>query len=264
MKNFVLFLIPLSCLLAPAFTTPVSISKNDFSYLFNHRLTESEKSALQNGEFVFNSISSVKNVRVNHTKETEQDIETVKNVNPNHLVEVIKILPYAGNENLIETIALIMQDIDAYTEIPYYSQRHERTYRLFVDAEILSTKQENGILTIDERLLMDPFKPYTARVEAENRGDYYFYTLKNTERVKYLFLNAIKKEKMIAGVSVFRCGENWVIYALGGAYVFHGPFFSDFIESEFCGRIKSFVIFMFTRLEEFQKSESHPKSDAEN
>lgn len=261
MKKLNFFLILFFCVFSSA---PISISDSNISYLFNTRLTESEKSSLLSGNFVFNSIGSVKNVRANLTKETEQDIETVKKVKPNHLIEVIKILPYEGNENLIETIALIMQDINAYTEIPYYSERNEKEYHLFEEAEILSTSEKNGILVIDERLLMNPFKSYTARVEAENRGDYYFYTLKNTERVKYKFLNAIKPEKMIAGVSVFRLGENWVIYALGGAYVFHGPFFNDFIESEFCGRIKAFVIFMFNRLEEFQKSEFPPKSDAEN
>ena len=241
-----------------AFSEPVSISDRDFSAIFNERLTQSEKSALRNGEFVFNSISSIKNVRAKSTKETEQDIATVKKVNPNHLIEVIKIIPYEGNENLIEKIAAIMQDIDAYTEIPYYSERHKRTFQLFEEAEILSVREENEKLVIDERLLMNPLKSYTARIEAENRSDYYFYMLRNTEIVKYLFLNAIKKEKMIAGISVFRQGENWVIYALGGAYIFHGPFFNDFVEEMFCGRIKSFVMFMFQRLEEF------PSADAES
>ena len=248
MKKIILFLIALFCLLPHGFST-VSISDDAFAALFNERLSDSEKTALQNGEFVFNSIGSIKKVRVNHVKETAQDIETVKKVNPNHLIEVIKIIPYQGNENLIETIARIMQDINAYTEIPFYSERHNRYYKLFKEAEILSVREKNAVLTIDERLLMNPFKSYTARVEAENRGDYYFYTMKNTERVKYKFLNAIKKEKMIAGVSVFKYGENWVIYALGGAYIFHGPFFNDFVESEFCGRIKAFVIYVFNRLE---------------
>ena len=264
MKRFFLLTAVFFSMMLAFSSEPVSISDGDFSYLFNERLTESEKSSLRNGEFVFNSITSVKKVRVNRTKETEHDIATVKNVNPNHLIEVIKILPYKGNENLVETIATIMQDIGAYTEIPYYSERHGRTFQLFAEAEILSVKNEGEKLVINERLLMNPLKSYTARIEAENRADYYFYTLKNTENVKYLFLNAIKKEKMIAGISVFRQGENWVIYALGGAYIFHGPFFNDFVEEMFCGRIKSFVIFMFNRLEEFQKSESHPKSDAEN
>lgn len=227
----------------------VKMSEIDFSVIFNERLTDSEKNQLKNGDFVFNSIKSIKNVRINKIKETEQDIETVKKVNPNHLIEVIKILPYEGNENLIERISEIMQDIDAYKEIPYYSEKHERYFQLFEEAEIISISKENEKLIIDERLLMNPLKSYTARIEAENQGDYYFYTLRNTEKVKYLFLNAIKKEKMIAGVSVFRYGENWVIYALGGAYIFHGPFFSDFVEEMFCGRIKSFVLFMFQKLE---------------
>ena len=141
MKKSILFflLIFFSCNLF--LQAQVKISDEDFAALFNARLTDSEKTQLKNGEFVFNSISSIKNIRINKTRQTEKDIETVRKVNPNHLIEVIKILPYKGNEDLIELISVIMQDIDSYKEIPYYSERHGRSFQLFSEAEILSIKR---------------------------------------------------------------------------------------------------------------------------
>ncbi|WP_407426844.1 DUF6675 family protein [Treponema sp.] len=230
----------------------VKIMEGEIEYLFNERLSELEMISLQNGEVVCNSIGKLKYARINQIPETRQLIDSVKKVNPNHLAEIIKILPYEGYEDLTEIVSEMLKDEKSYTSIPFYVNNEGKTVYLYADAKIQSIVQNNEKEIITEKFLMKPLDYYTAEIESEKMGNYFFYSMKNKTRVRYRsFFSAIGKEKMIAVISIFHYGENWIIYALGGVDIIKLPFIDKKVDRAFYKRIKTFCLFTFERLEEF-------------
>lgn len=228
-------------------SSKISIPKN----LFNAKLSDSDKKTLESGEVLFESIGNLKNIKVNENQKTKQSIDVIRKLNPNHLSEIIQIRPYKGNENLVERIAEVLGDVKNYVGIPYYSERNQKWYDLYSEAEILSIKKEKNTETIEERFYMKPFGYYTSEIKIENRGDYYFFTMKNTEKLRYYDkFDAVGNEKMQAAIVVFREGDSWVIYALGGARIIDVPFLVKRAETSFTNRIKAFTTAIFKKLEE--------------
>ena len=238
--------------------TPVKIMDGEIDYLFNDRLTGREILSLRNGGIICNSIGSLKYARIRRIAESEPLLQAVQAVNPNHLAEIIKILPYDGYENLTEIVSLMLKTEESYTSVPFYVDGSSVVY-LYADAKIQKiTKDEaTGTEVIVERFLMKPLEYYTGYIEAEKRGSYYFYKMKNTERVRYKsFISAVGKEKMIAVISIFRYGDNWIIYALGGVDIIKLPFIDKKIDRAFYNRIKAFCVFTFQRLEELESADA--------
>lgn len=219
--------------------------------LFNTKLSDSDKKTLEEGEVLFTSIGNLKNIKVNENPKTKQAINVIKNLNPNHLSEIIQIRKYKGNENLIEEIGEVLGNVKNYIGIPYFSERNQKWYDLYSEAEILENKKSGNTETIDAKFYMKPFGYYTSRVEIENRGDYYFFTMKNTQKLRYYDkFDAVGNEKMQAAILVFRDGDNWVIYCLGGAKIIDLPFTKYRAEVSFTNRIKAFATAIFAKLEE--------------
>lgn len=219
--------------------------------LFNTKLSDSDKKTLESGEVLFTSIRNLKNIKVNENQKTRQAIDVIRKLNPNHLSEIIQIRPYKGNENLVERIAEVLGDVKNYVGIPYFSERNQKWYDLYSEAEILSIKKEKNVETIEERFYMKPFGYYTSEIKIENRGDYYFFTMKNTEKLRYYDkFDAVGNGKMQAAIVVFRESDSWVIYALGGAKIIDVPFLVKRAEVSFTNRIKAFTTAIFKKLEE--------------
>lgn len=227
----------------------ITLMDGEADYLFNERLTGRELLALRNGEVVCNSIGKIKYARINDIPEASQLISAVRQVNPNHLAEIIKILPYNKYENLTETVSAMLKSEESYTSVPFYIDEDGDVRYLYADARIESVEEADGKEIITERFLMKPLDYYTARIEAEQLGSYYFYHMKNTSRVRYKsFFSAVGKEKMIAVISIFRYGDNWIIYALGGVDIIKLPFIDKTVDRAFYSRIKAFCLFTFEKL----------------
>ena len=75
--------------------------------------------------------------------------------------------------------------------------------------------------------------------------------MQNINKIRYKIFSAVGKKKMIAVISIFRYGDNWIIYALGGVDIIRLPFIDNAIDRAFYNRIKTFCLFTFERLEEF-------------
>ena len=231
--------------------TPVKIMDGEIDYLFNERLTGRETLALRNGECVCNSIGKIKYARINNIPEARQLVDSVKKVNPNHLAEIIKILPYKKYENLTEIVSEMLKNEESYTKVPFYIDDDDEVVYLYADAKIHKIEQKDGKEIITEDFLMKPLDYFTGRIEATKFGNYYFYQMKNTNRVRYkTFISAVGKEKMIAVISIFRYGDNWIIYALGGVDIIKLPFIDKRIDRAFYNRIKAFCLFTFEKLED--------------
>lgn len=234
----------------------IKIMDGELNYLFNERLTGRDIIALRNGEVVCNSIGKLKYSRINEIPETRKMLASIKKVNPNHLVEIIKILPYKDFENLTDIISAMLKESESYTKVPFYYDDDGRIRYLYSDATIESIELENGREIITERFLMRPLDYFTGRIESEQLGNYYFYQMRNTDKVRYRnIISAIGKGKMIAVITLFRYGDNWIIYAFGGVDTIRFPFLNKRIDNAFYRRIKAFCFFTFERLAELSSAD---------
>ncbi|MCR4823279.1 MAG: hypothetical protein K5873_10470 [Treponema sp.] len=232
--------------------SPVQIMEGEVDYLFNDRLSEKELLDLRNGGVVCNSIRKLKYSRINEIPETKALLDAVDDVDPNHLAEIIKILPYRGYENLTQIVSDMLKSEESYTKVPFYTRSDGSIRYLYELAEIQGIEILPEKEVIKEKFHMLPLDPFTGKIEAEKRGSYFFYHMRNQSKIKYKgLITAVGKENMIAVISIFRYGDNWIIYALGGVDIIPFPFISGAIDRAFYNRISAFCLFTFERLEEF-------------
>lgn len=223
----------------------------EVNYLFNARLSEKELLDLRNGEVVCNSIKKLKFSRINAIPETQAMLDMVNTVNPNHLAEIIKILPYEGYENLTEIVSQMLKNEESYTKVPFSIDDDGEVRYLYTVAKIESIRTIDEKEEIIERFKMPPLDEFTGKIDSEKLGAYFLYKMENTSKIKYKgFITAVGKKKMIAVISIFRYGDNWIIYALGGVDLIWLPFIGNTVDRAFYNRIKKFCLFTFEKLEE--------------
>ncbi len=229
-----------------AFLTVVS---NLFATPFNKYLTKDEKEQLDSGTVLIKSVSSLKKLSVDKNAQTEQVINAMKKLDPSYIAEIIQIRPYKGNEDLLEKINKTLSDVPQYVGIPYWSERVQKWYELYEAAEITGLLTEGNSTMIAAKLDMAPFGEFDAEIDIEKYDDHYFYSMKNLDKLRYKDrFNAVGKEKMQSVITVFRDGDNWILYAIGGADVARIPFFTDRIQTSFMNRIKSFCNYIFEKI----------------
>ena len=244
---------------------PMSI---DWSGTFNERLSDSDKMTLENGGVVLRSVSSMKKlcVRSDAGLVSKLVVEPMsEKIKSGYIAEIINFRPYKGNEDLIERINEAMSDFLSYTDIQFFSERHQRYFPLYNYAEVTGTKVEGNKTTISEILEMSMFGRFHSEITVENNGDHFLYKLKNTDKLKFKgLITVIKPEGMCSVVAVFRTGENWMIYAVGGANIVRIPIVNMRAEPAFTSRVKAFADFVFKKIDKTGtlKESTVDKSDA--
>ncbi|MDE7227179.1 MAG: hypothetical protein K2N31_02515 [Treponemataceae bacterium] len=217
--------------------------------LFNDKLSADERERLAQGEVVIRNIGKMKHICMQERKETEKLIKTMKKLDPNYTAEIIQLRPYAGNETLRDDIKAALVNIPEYAGIPYFSERHKTFYNLYDSAVITDQTVDESNTNISANLEMAPFGIINADIHIEESEDsiYYEMTNTNTLRLEDKF-NAVKAENMKSAITVFRDGDNWVLYAVGGVDTFKIFFLADRVETSFINRIKTFCNFIFTKI----------------
>lgn len=216
---------------------------------FSGSLSKEEAATLRDGKVLIRSVGSVKKLGLKSTPQTEKVIGAMKELNPSYIAEVIQVRPYKGNEDLIDRLDAVLTDIPGYVGIPYWSERVEKWYELYEAAEVTGTIRDGGKTIIAAKLDMRPFGPFSAEMDIERKGGSYLYTMKNLDTLRYRdSFDAVGKECLQSVITVFRDGDNWVLYAVGGADVAWVPFLSGRIETSFINRIKSFCNYVFEKI----------------
>lgn len=224
-----------------------------FADVFNSKLKSSEREKLQKGEVLIRNIDTVKNVCINQNVQTERVLSTMKKLGPNYCAEIIQVIPYEGNENIRDRINAILLNIKDYVGIPYYSERTKKWYELYSSAEITNARVNGNETIIDCILEMSLFGKFKSLITIEENPDYYFYSLKNMENLIYHHkFTAVKKGNMVSCITVFRDGDNWILYGIGGVDALKVWFIEDRVETSFINRIKTFCNFIFKKLEDGQ------------
>lgn len=222
-----------------------------FALPFNSKLTSDDIQKLNAGETVIRSIDYAKNMSILSGVNSSCDelISMVKGFNPKYLGEVILLKPYEGNENLPQVIGELLNNIESYTDIPYYSERAEQWYMLYDDAKITEKTVSGNKTTMTTDLSMDPFGLVQEQIEVIDEGDSLYYSAYNTNSLSYNDIKGLLgPKKMRIGIVVFRADNQWIIYGVGGANAPHIPFLTERIRVSLVNRICSFCDYIFKKL----------------
>lgn len=222
---------------------------------YNEKLTSDDINKLKSGQVLIKSIGYSKNMclKAGYSSELDGIIKEIKDLNPKYLAEIIQIKPYKGNENLPEVLTGLLYNVSQYTDIPYYSVRHDKWYDLYDSAQILSEKTISSSSTVTEKELkalfvMEPFGNVYETIKMIQKADSVYYSSINTNKLAYeQKIDCVWPNKLKICIYLFRDGDNWILYGIGGVNAPRIPFFTERIETSFINRIKSFCNYIFTK-----------------
>lgn len=239
MKKLLCSALLLITLVAAAFADP-----------FNSKLTDEERAKIATGEILIKNINYEKFVCLKKGEVTLGDklLTEIHDLNPKYLAEVIQIKPYKGNEDLPQRLEAILNNVPEYAGIPYYSVRHDAWWNLYDSAEIKEVIERADGKTIKADLLMEPFDIVQEDIELTRGSDSILYSAVNTNKLRYLDkFDCIWPRKMKICILLFRNGDNWVLYGIGGVNAPRVPFFTERIQTSFINRINTFCSFIFKK-----------------
>jgi hypothetical protein len=222
---------------------------------FNKNLNSTDRAKLMRGEVVIRNVNSLKELSIKKTNETDKMLSVITDLKPAYIAEIIQVRPYKGNEDLDKKTEAILANIPGYAGIPYYSEQAEKWYELYSSAAITGIKNSGTTKTITADLEMSVFGTVNTLITIERTNDTLFYTMKNVNRLRYHGeFTAIEPQKMQSVIVVYRDGDNWILYAIGGVDTYKIFFLKDRVETSFMNRIKTFCNFVFTKLDEKEGS----------
>ena len=228
----------------------ISLVAATFADPFNSKLTVEERAQISKGEILIKNINYEKFICLKKGEVSlgDQLLTEIHDLNPKYLAEVIQIKPYKGNEDLPQRLEVLLNNVPEYAGIPYYSVRHDAWWDLYESAEIKETIERANGKTIKAELLMEPFDIVQEDIELTRGKDSILYTAVNTNKLRYLDkFDCIWPRKMKICILLFRDGDNWVLYGIGGVNAPRVPFFTERIQTSFINRINTFCSFIFKK-----------------
>lgn len=225
---------------------------SSFSDMFNKKITQDELQRLEQGEIVIRNIGTIRKLSL-----TESNNDLINKVqkelidrNPNYLAEIIKVVPKEGNENLIQQVFEGINDIESYTEIPYFSERQQKWYDLYDSVVINSTSGTENNKTNEYSVEMTPFGIIDISAELEKTDNSLYFSMINKNKVIYEYKNitCIKPEKMYSAIVLFEYNNYYILYGIGALNAPSIFFLQDRIETAFIGRMKYFCKYMFEQI----------------
>ena len=238
MKKILIFL--MICLLPSLF----------FAETFNKKLTDEEREYLSTGKVLIKNINYEKNISLEKglSPLADQLLDTIDKLNPKYLAEVIQVRPYDGNENFDDLLHDILYNVQDYAGIPYYSERAEAWYDLYEWAKIVDVQVDDGKTTMQAQMMMEPFDIVEETITIDQSDDMILYVAQNENKLRYLDkFDCIWPQKMKICILLFRDGDNWIFYGIGGVNAPRIPFFTERIQTSFINRIKTFCSFIFEK-----------------
>lgn len=225
------------------------ISSLTFALPFNSKLSEEENQKLLKGEVLIRNVDSIDDVCVYNIEGTSKILSVMEELDPAYVAEVIQVRPYKGNEDLIQRIDEVLMNIEDYVGIPYFSERTQSWYELYSSAEIKNIAENQNKKEIDCILEMSLFGKFNTKINTEKTDKYYYYSMKNMDKLVYHEkFTAVKPEKMLSCITIFRDGDNWILYSIGAVDTYKLFFIEDRVETSFMNRIKTFCNFIFSKI----------------
>ena len=231
------------------------VSNGLFAGVFNSKLTVDEQKTLDKGQVLIKNIAYQKNMCLNKdfNSDCQALTEEIKQLNPKYLAEIIQIKPYKGNENLPEVLTQLLYNVSEYKGIPYFSERRQKYFNLYDSAEIQNEKviysdSSKTTKELNALFIMEPFDKVYETISLTQTSDSVYYSSINTNKLRYKDeFDCVWPKKLKICILLFRDGDNWVLYGIGGVNAPRIPFFTERIETSFINRIKTFCSFIFSK-----------------
>ena len=220
--------------------------------IFNDRMTREELSRLEGGETVIRNLDSYKKLcMVSENAGAQRVLATVRSIKPAYVAEIIRLYPYEGNEDLPRTLAEQIADVESYVGIPYYSEHGKKWYDLYSAASIISSRDTETGREILADLEMAPFGTINTLITIDVSPDGLYYENMNLNVLRYSEkFKCVDEKKMRSSITVFRDGDNWVLYAVGAVSAPSIFFLRERAEISFMNRIRTFCTYFFSRQEQ--------------
>ncbi len=221
-----------------------------FALPFDNRLSAEEIEKIQKEEVLIRSIDKYKNMTLNSDNPGAKKLkEIVQEHNPNYLAEIIQIRKIEGNEDLPEKLISILENVEGYSGIPYWSEHHQCYFDLYGVSLIENVEEINPQKKILNSIIdIRPFGFTRVPITIEKNDDYMLYYMTNNMDLKHKGINCVKKENMKSLILVFKDGNNWILYGIGGVKAPKIPLFEKRIETSFMNKIKTFCQFVYSKL----------------
>lgn len=217
---------------------------------FNNKLTKEDRDFLATGQVLIRNINFERNICLEKEQSPIGDelLSVIHKLNPKYLAEVIQYKPYEGNEDLPQRLETILNNVPDYAGIPYYSERAQAWYDLYESATIKEEVIENDTKTIKADLIMSPFGTVEETITISKSEDAILYIATNENLLRYLDkFDCVWPQKMKIAIFLFRDGDHWILYGIGGVNAPRIPFFTERIQTSFINRINTFCSFIFSK-----------------
>ncbi|MCQ2591521.1 MAG: hypothetical protein MJ188_01950 [Treponema sp.] len=224
---------------------------NLYGNSFNKNLSEEEIKQLESSELLIRNINFSKNICLNEgiCAESDELIKEFNKLSPKYLAEVIEYKPYKGNEDLPKKLETLLNNVSDYAGIPYWSVQKQKFYDLYKSAKIINTTHQNNKTILDTEFVMEPFDVVEEEIVVTVSNDTVLYVATNQNKLRYLDkFDCIWPQKMKIGILLFRDGDNWVLYGIGGVNAPRIPMFTERIQTSFINRINTFCSYMFKQI----------------
>lgn len=104
-------------------------------------------------------------------------------------------------------------------------------------------------MKMNVQLEMEPFGNIDTDIVMETSADTLYYENMNRNDLRYYDkFTAVKGENMKSIITVFRSGDSWILYGIGGVKAPSIFFLRDRVETSFMNRIKTMCSYFFEQL----------------
>ncbi|MEE1212096.1 MAG: DUF6675 family protein [Treponema sp.] len=216
---------------------------------FNDKLSAEDLETINKGEVLIKSIDKYKNMSIDSDNPGAERIRLiVNNLNPNYLAEIIQVKPIKGNEDLDVKISAVLEDVESYAGIPYWSVYHNRYFNLYDTAKINSITEDNNSKLIDSTIDIGPFGLTNVPINIEKNDNFLLYQMTNNQNLNHMGITCVQKKNMKSLILLFKDGDNWVLYGIGAVKAPKLAMFEKRIERSFINKTKTFCSYVFSKI----------------
>ena len=247
------FFIAVLCAAVAVFSCPAfSALEDSVDGLFNSNLSEESRESLAAGNIVVNALSSEKKLCIRaENAGIQRVLDRIAEFKPNYIAEVIKIYPYEGKEDFVSRFNALITNMPAESKIPCRTKkgRKEKEEILTLTYETLSANTEEAYKSALAKFSLTPFDLADVDVGWEETDDFYYYTLTNLDKIKYKdVITCVNKKNMRLALTIFRCGDKWVLYGFVAADAPGIFFIRKKVEAALVERVGAFCMYFFNDL----------------
>lgn len=178
----------------------------------------------------------------------------LQDLRPTYLAEVVRKMPYRGNEDLRDKIVAILLGLGGSVRIPYISSKGN-VCSLYRSAEIVSdTVADNGDREVVVDILMHPIDMMRTKITVEQfqvpgERAYVRFTASNEDPLRYHNIRVVGAHRTLSALLLTNDGNEWTMYAVCGANAIRIPFLEKSIRISFLNRIKGFCDYVVSKLD---------------